>query len=961
MNIFAKLLSKPERTAEQKDMENEVGVAGDAVFSTFTNEVERADKIKIKDYRKMRDTDATVESLYNIVTRPILATTFGVKADPDDLDEEQAEFIRNCLFSQPYQGGMETPFSIVLEQMLHAVMDGFEVFERVYRYDEKSGKLVLRKLALRDAATVTLKADEHGSYDGFRQQATFGARTVDVSLPAYKTFLFTYGKADNALYGRSAFKSSYGNWDKKRKIEYLDSMALQNSAVRPKLLQRISDAMVNNKDGDDRRKALKVLSKLGLYKSVAAIPNGFEVTELEGGNDEGMHQSIERQNSEMARAFLASFSLLGSQGSSSRGSYSLSADQSDIFMLSLKGVMNLVVDHINQYWIADLIDLNYPVGQRHYPEFYFDDLTDESLDFLKSIFTKLIEKDKISDSVVQGIEEQIKSRFEIQDDEERDLATSDDDKRNDDETGGNSDDTGSDGGGNLSPTGQNPDNSTSVENDLSGHLPDKVENKSVVFKKTAEKSNKEESGSNAGKFRREMTEYEQKVNWDSIQKQGDKIESDFEKAATPLLEDYIKEVAKNPDAEIKLPEEYVKLLSATYQKAYNYGKMAASDEEGQKAPKTKKQEAAHMAKFVDFIVEKQTNDIKSLIAEQKMKTPVETDETTAVRSVVGDMLKGLITGAGLKWVTQAVAGTMDTIFGYGMNAGRSDAYTVFDEKEEAVYMWSALMENTCAECESLDGSVFSSEEKNTSEYQPGEMHHHCHCLWVRITGDKKPKPTGFPENFAALMHISGTRKADLEAEGIVKDGETKKNAELRAKYSQYDHGDTLEAVEDGIRGESVEYLAAFDENGNKLCEVSDLAKASVELPPELLEYLEKNGVSIVTHNHPGNNSLSFPDIHVATTLDLDEMRAASSLYDYSIKPGKDGWVDDFLDMTSTEINKLYDQYTDQAWDELALKAKHDSSLRHMTDEETSNWITDRAIQQFAKDYNLVYNKKGVKK
>ena len=66
-------------------------------------------------------------------------------------------------------------------------------------------------------------------------------------------------------------------------------------------------------------------------------------------------------------------------------------------------------------------------------------------------------------------------------------------------------------------------------------------------------------------------------------------------------------------------------------------------------------------------------------------------------------------------------------------------------------------------------------------------------------------------------------------------------------------------------------------------------------------------------------------------------------------------------MTSTEINKLYDQYTDQAWDELALKAKHDSSLRHMTDEETSNWITDRAIQQFAKDYNLVYNKKGVKK
>ena len=957
MNIFAKLKS-PKTPENINDLADETGVAGDAVFSSFDKEVERSDNIKIKDYRKMRDTDATVESLYNIVTRPILATTFGVKADPDDADEEQAEFIRNCLFKQPYQGGMEIPFSLVLEQMLHAVVDGFEVFERVYRYDERSRKIVLKKLALRDATTITLKTDEHGGYDGLRQQATFGNKTVDVVLPAYKTFLFTYGKADNALYGRSAFKSSYKNWDKKQKIEYLDSMALQNSAVRPKILQRISDAFVNGKKGDDRKKALRVLSQLGLLKSVAAIPNGFEVTELEGGNDEGMHQSIERQNSEMARAFLASFSLLGSQGSSSRGSYSLSADQSDIFMLSLKGIMNLIVDHINQYWIADLIDLNYPAGQRHYPEFYFDDLTDESLDFLKSIFMKLIEKDKISDNVVQGIEEQIKSRFEIKDEEEQDRITPEDES--DDEDGSDSSD-GDNSDTNTPPTGHQPDNTTSDEDDLSGQNPDKVEYESAILNKTAENLNKEESGSNAGKFRREMTEYEKKVNWSAIQKQGDKIEGDFEKAATPLLEDYIRKVAENPDDEVKLPEEYVNLLSETYRKAYNYGKLSASDEEGEKAPKTKKQEAAHMEKYVGFIVEKQTNDIKSLIAEQKMKTPVEADEATAVHSAIDHMLKGLITGAGLKWVTQAVAGTMDTIFGYGMNAGRSDAYAVFDEKQEAVYMWSALMEHTCAECESLDGSVFSAEEKNTSEYQPGEMHHHCRCQWVRITGDKKPKPTGFPANFAALFHISNTKKADLEAEGIVKDGETKKNAELRAKYSQYDHGDTLQAVEDGIRGENVEYLAAFDKDGKKLCEISDGEEASVELPPELLDYLEKNGVKVVTHNHPGNNSLSFPDIHVATTLELNEMRAASSLYDYSIKPGKDGWVDDFLSMTADEMNKLYNQYTDQAWDELTMKAKHDSTLRNMSDAEMSNWITDRAIQQFAKDYNLIYNKKGVKK
>ena len=468
--------------------------------------------------------------------------------------------------------------------------------------------------------------------------------------------------------------------------------------------------------------------------------------------------------------------------------------------------------------------------------------------------------------------------------------------------------------------------------------------------------NKEESGSNAGKFRREMTEYEKKVNWNSIQKQGDKIESDFEKAATPLLENYIKKVAENPDDEIKLPEEYVNLLSETYRKAYNYGKLSASDEEGEKAPKTKKQEAAHMEKYVGFIVEKQTNDIKSLIAEQKMKTPVEADEATAVHSAIGDMLKGLITGAGLKWVTQAVAGTMDTIFGHGMNDGISDAYAVFDEKREAVYMWSALMENTCAECESLDGSVFSAEDMQTSEYQPGEMHHHCRCRWVSITGDKKPKPTGFPANFAALFHISNTKKADLEAEGIVKDGETKKNAELRAKYSQYDHGDTLQEVENGIRGENVEYLAAFDKDGNKLCEVSDGKNNSVGLPDELMTYLKDNGVEVVTHNHPGNNSLSFADISVAGKLDVGEMRAASTLYDYSIKSGKDDWVS----FTADEWNELWDFYSSKAKSEFQIKMKYDASLKKMTDAEVSNWLTDRIVSEFAKDYGLKYNRKEVK-
>lgn len=121
-------------------------------------------------------------------------------------------------------------------------------------------------------------------------------------------------------------------------------------------------------------------------------------------------------------------------------------------MLSLKGVMNLIVSHINQYWIANLIDLNFPHGKRHYPEFYFDSFTDEMTDFMKSIFTKLVEKDRVSDAVVSGIEDSVISRFEIDVDEDareadRNGSAGDDSKRvgstekdgSDGELGGNND------------------------------------------------------------------------------------------------------------------------------------------------------------------------------------------------------------------------------------------------------------------------------------------------------------------------------------------------------------------------------------------------------------------------------------------------------------------------------------------------------------------------------------------
>lgn len=322
LNRTIELAEKP-KPAKGGKMTDEVGVAGDVVFNGFKDEEARSDKITIKQYREMLDKDPTVESLFNIFTLPIIAATYRIDADKNDTGEVQAEFVRRNLLEPPHKGGMETPMSLFLDQLLMSVVDGFQLWEKVYRIDE-AGRLALKKLAHRDSIGITLKRDKYGGYGGAVQRVNYMGEWKEIELLAYKTFLFTHNKARDFLYGRSSFRSLYPKYDKKRRLEYLDSIALQNDAIKPKVLLRKESGALGKEEKTARNKALAMLAKLGERKPVASLPYGYDIKEL---NSQGRdpHTSIERQNSEMARAFLATFALLGSQGKESNvGSYALS-------------------------------------------------------------------------------------------------------------------------------------------------------------------------------------------------------------------------------------------------------------------------------------------------------------------------------------------------------------------------------------------------------------------------------------------------------------------------------------------------------------------------------------------------------------------------------------------------------------------------------------------------------------
>ena len=390
-----------------EELQKEIGstISGSLIFGDYEQEMNAWNRErKIRDYREMMK-DPTIEGLFNIVTMPILASEYQIVAEDEDENAKiQADFVRKNLFESSFKGGIETPFDLFLDEAMLALADGFAVWEKVYRLN-KDGKLELKKLALRDSLSVELK-DEKGEYVGIRQVVENGGM---VEIPAYKTFLFTHNKKFNRLYGRSILNSLYKNYDKKQKLEYLDSIALQNDAIKPKILTETQEHL--GVDSGVMRKIIHAIGKFGKTNSAVSVPFGYDIKTLESdGRDP--HQSIERQKSEMAFAFMANFMLLGTQGRSSSGSYALSNTQAGIFQMSLQSILDKLEAHINQYIIADLIDLNF--AEPHYPQFKFAKLDKSKIESIFEIFKKMVDKDKVSTEVVKQVEDEVANQLGFQ-------------------------------------------------------------------------------------------------------------------------------------------------------------------------------------------------------------------------------------------------------------------------------------------------------------------------------------------------------------------------------------------------------------------------------------------------------------------------------------------------------------------------------------------------------------------
>ena len=278
LNSFRKpkeALKKEDKTKIMSltEMMEELGVRSEGVIGSY-NEEENPDVLAPDTYIYMQENDGSVRSIVRMFTMPIVATP--LKILPGNDDKGEAEFIKSVFMGPIYSGGMSTPLSFVISDMCRAIFEGFRLYEKVPQVIEKGswkGKIGWRKLAPRDSRTITLRADLHGGFNGARQVAVFGTKSVTSNFPPEKCLLYTFQKEKHPLYGESILKTAYYHYDKKHKLYYLAHKKAEIDAVGLKIL-KISKA--GGVSESERVAAEEAVEQIGINTRLT-LPEGFEL------------------------------------------------------------------------------------------------------------------------------------------------------------------------------------------------------------------------------------------------------------------------------------------------------------------------------------------------------------------------------------------------------------------------------------------------------------------------------------------------------------------------------------------------------------------------------------------------------------------------------------------------------------------------------------------------------------
>lgn len=328
---------------------------------------EYPDRAWINDIIEMLKTDGQASGVELALTMPLRQANTTIEKPARDKSGRITEFVEDALFKPATEGGMRTPFDLVLGQMTFASAVARTFHELVWCH-RPDGKLGFSKIAYRPPGSCEIvRHRDSGELDGFKQYIEWdqARRTpgVDwrgyVNIPGERAVIHLNNQHRDPVYGWSDLSVTNWAFQLKRKIMLLWVTFLDGVSL-PRVLaygRGVTEAQKN-------AKAIASLKSSG----VAAVDRSgddpaakmFDTLDMAGHGGDQFLTAMRYLDGMMTASVLAGWmDLTGAASQSGAGSYALSADQSGLFLGSRHGAARELMATVNYQIIRPLVRVNF--------------------------------------------------------------------------------------------------------------------------------------------------------------------------------------------------------------------------------------------------------------------------------------------------------------------------------------------------------------------------------------------------------------------------------------------------------------------------------------------------------------------------------------------------------------------------------------------------------------------------
>jgi phage gp29-like protein len=337
---------------------------------------------------KMRRSDPKIKMVLSAVKNPIKGAQWTVQPgkEGDAKAQDHAELIEQILFRD-----LEQSWTQQLAEILTHLDFGFAAFEVIHKIVENHEKFgsynSIKKIAWRSPRTIMRwNLDPKTGQIISISQWAFGDLRKTVDIPGEFLLIFTHEKEGDNYEGISALRPCYGPWSRKDKYLKLMAVGIEKHAI-PIPYMEVPAGAENTPEYANAKKILE--RYVSHQQQFITYPAGWKLEFAHASTFDAskIREAIDKENTEIAHAFLENFLELGQSGS---GSYALSYDLSDFFLLGIQHVANNICETFNRHLIPELIKLNFG-PQESYPELKVSGIKDKPGKDLAAVMKSLVD------------------------------------------------------------------------------------------------------------------------------------------------------------------------------------------------------------------------------------------------------------------------------------------------------------------------------------------------------------------------------------------------------------------------------------------------------------------------------------------------------------------------------------------------------------------------------------------